>query len=284
MIYLGDNWPDEYRGHLFTFNQHGKRANQEILERTGSGYVGLHGKDAIIMADPWFVGIDLSYGPDGGVYVLDWNDTGECHGRYGVHRSTGRIYKITFGDPKPVTLGDLTKLDSTQLVSLHTHPNEWFSRQARLELAVRFTAGQDLAAVRSQLHALFDVHPDTVVKLRALWTLYAIGGIDDSFLRAALRHPDEHVRTWAVRLFSDAWPLDTLMSVRPAWRPDYPAAAAAAPAWQDELLRLAHEDPSGLVRLAVASALQRLPLAQRPPIAAMLVAHKEDATGDDRPL
>src|SRR5436190_11610449 len=40
MIYLGDNWPAEYRGNLFTMNLHGRRANREILERTGSGYVG----------------------------------------------------------------------------------------------------------------------------------------------------------------------------------------------------------------------------------------------------
>jgi putative membrane-bound dehydrogenase-like protein len=99
MVYLGDNWPAEYRGHLFTLNQHGKRANQEILERTGSGYVGHHGADTLFAADPWFVGLDLSYGPDGGVYVLDWSDTGECHERNGVHRTSGRIYKITSGDP-----------------------------------------------------------------------------------------------------------------------------------------------------------------------------------------
>jgi hypothetical protein len=28
--YLGDNWPSEYRGHLFTLNLHGLRASQEI--------------------------------------------------------------------------------------------------------------------------------------------------------------------------------------------------------------------------------------------------------------
>ena len=27
MIYEGDNWPAEYRGHLFTLNFHGRRVN-----------------------------------------------------------------------------------------------------------------------------------------------------------------------------------------------------------------------------------------------------------------
>ena len=30
MIYLGDNWPDEYRGHLFTHNLDGHQINQQI--------------------------------------------------------------------------------------------------------------------------------------------------------------------------------------------------------------------------------------------------------------
>ena len=36
---------------------------------------------------------------------------------------------------------------------------------------------------------------DIVVKLRALWSLYAIGAADEAFLRAQLRHPNEHLRT-----------------------------------------------------------------------------------------
>ncbi len=284
MIYLGDNWPAEYRGRLLTLNQHGKRANQEILERTGSGYVGKHGQDTLLMADPWFVGLDITYGPDGGVFVLDWSDTGECHERNGVHRTSGRIYKITHGDPKRVSIGDLAKLDVAELVKLHTHANEWFARQARLELAGRVVAGQDLASARQQLRALFDTQPDAVIKLRALWSLNAIGGADDAFLRQQLRHADEHVRTWAVRLLSDAWPLDTLMSVLPTWQPDFAVAEKAASALQDEFGRVAREDSSALVRLALASALQRLPIALRAPLAAALAVHKQDATDHNLPL
>src|ERR1043166_5571859 len=95
---------------LFTLNLHGFRANQEILERSGSGYVGKHGDDCLFFGDSWFRGIELGYGPDGGVMVLDWSDTGECHENTGVHRTSGRIYKITFGKPKLPALRDLSKL------------------------------------------------------------------------------------------------------------------------------------------------------------------------------
>ena len=168
MIYQGDNWPAEYRGQLFTLNLHGRRANQEILERRGSGYVGRHGPDFFIAGDPWFRGMELSYGPDGGVFVLDWSDTGECHEYTGVHRTSGRIYKITYGEPKRSEVGDLAKLSASELVKLHTHANEWFARQARLELAARAEAGRGLDAAKEQLRELFEKQGDVVVKLRAL--------------------------------------------------------------------------------------------------------------------
>ena len=284
MIYLGDQWPAEYRGHLFTLNQHGKRANQELLERTGSGYVGHHGADFLLAADPWFVGLDLSYGPDGGVFMLDWSDTGECHERNGVHRTSGRIFKITAGAPKPVGVGDLAKLEASELVKLHTHPNEWFSRRARVELATRASAGQEVSAAKTQLRALFASAPATNVRLRALWTLFAIGGSDDAFLKDQLHDPNEHIRTWVIRLLSDAWPLDTVTSQRPSWRPDFAPAERAAPGWQQELVRVAHDDKSALVRLALASTLQRLPVNQRAAVGAALVSHREDAEDHNLPL
>jgi putative membrane-bound dehydrogenase-like protein len=291
MIYLGDNWPAENRGRLFTLNMHGRRVNQEILERTGSGYVGRHGRDLIFSEDNWFRGMELSYGPDGGVFVLDWSDAGECHESTGVHRTSGRVFKISFGDPRRSGVGDLAKLDAPGLVALHTHANEWFARQARLELAGRAQAGRALDKATTQLRELFGQHRDVVVKLRALWSLHAIGAAEEPFLRGQLQHPDEHVRAWAVRLLTDAWPLDTAMSQRlaadsggtsggagPGQRPSKQAAIV------EDLVQRAKTDSSGLVRLALGSTLQRLPVPERAPLAAALMARDEDARDPNLPL
>jgi putative membrane-bound dehydrogenase-like protein len=305
MIYQGDNWPAEYRGRLLTWNMHGHRANQEILERQGSGYVGRHGPDFMLAGDPWFRGMEFSYGPDGGVFVLDWSDTGECHESTGVHRTSGRIYKITYGDPKRVEIGDLAKLSVSELVQLHTHSNEWFSRQSRLELAGRTMTARGLGNASELLRGLFKNQGDVVVKLRALWTLYAVGAADEAFLRAQLRHSDEHVRAWAVRLLSDSWPLDTTLSQRPSRGPEgregmkLQALANELRNPQSEMIRslgpsadclaelvdLARTDPSGLVRLALASTLQRLPtMAQRLELAGSLAVRKEDASDHNLPM
>lgn len=280
MIYLGDNWPAEYRGHLFTLNMHGYRANQEILERHGAGYVARHGKDLLVTPDKWFRGIDLSYGPDGGVFLLDWTDTGECHERNGVSRTSGRIFKITNGDPKPAPTLDFAKLSAADLVKWHTHPNEWFSRQARIELADRAAAGRKMDEAAQPLRALFEQAPEVVVKLRALWSLYVIGAADEAFLQAQLSHSNEHVRGWAIRFLTDRWPLDTLMSVRPAKREESSKAKTFTP----RFVQMAREDSSSFVRLVLASTLQRLPVEERPALAAELVAHREDATDHNLPL
>jgi putative membrane-bound dehydrogenase-like protein len=280
MIYLGDNWPAEYRGHLFTLNLHGRRMNQEILERSGSGYVGKHGRDLMVAADPWFRGMEVSYGPDGGVFVLDWSDTGECHDYTGVHRTSGRIYKITYGTPKRPEIADVSLLSVDDLVKLHTHRNEWFSRQARLELTSRARDKRWLGDAAAQLQQLFETNNDITVKLRALWTLYDIGATDEKFLRTQMDHPNEHIRAWAVRLLTDDWPLDTVLSQRPPGRPEAPAASELH--WS--FSTAAQTERSGLVRLALASAMQRLPATNRVQLAMGLLERRDDADDHNLPL
>jgi len=98
MIYQADQWPNQYRDKLFTLNMHGRRANVERLERLGSGYVGKHEPDVFLTEDEWFRGIEISTGPDGSGFILDWSDTGECHESTGVHRTSGRIFRISYGE------------------------------------------------------------------------------------------------------------------------------------------------------------------------------------------
>ncbi len=279
MIYQADNWPTEYRGQLFTLNLHGRRMNQEILERAGSGYVARHGVQEIVFEPNWFRGTDVGSGPDGGVFVLDWSDTGECHEASGVHRTSGRIYKITYGEPKLPKPGDLSKLSVAELIRLQSSPNEWLVRQARRQLVENALAGKELALARTQLGEILAQNTNVLAQLRVLWSLYSMGAADAQFLRAQLRHPNEHVRVWAIRLLSDSWPLDSVISQRPTHQADLPLDKPF-----HDFVRLAKSDASGLVRLALASALPRLPVAQRAELAAPLLARAEDVQDQNLPL
>jgi putative membrane-bound dehydrogenase-like protein len=263
MVYLGDNWPDAYRNHVFMCNIHGNRVNQDILERHGSSYVAHHGKDFLLANDPWFRGLTLLYGPDGGVFVSDWCDTGECHNYESVTPTTGRIYKVTYGKAAPVT-ADLAKLSDEQLVRLQVHKNDWWVRHARRLLQERAAAGKLAATVRPLLLKMLAEQTDVPRKLRVLWALYAIGGLGEKLLTAQLDSPDEAVRGWAVRLLVE----DRRASERVEAR----------------LTEMAQREKSAWVRLALASALQRLPLAQRWPIAEALAVRAADAADANLPL
>lgn len=263
MIYLGDNWPAKYRNTLFTCNTHGRRINNDILERKGSGYVAKHGKDFMFANNPWFRGIELKYGPDGGVYVADWTDLGECHDHDGIHRTSGRIYKITYGKVNATSITNLAKKTNAQLVALQLSKNDWHVRVARRLLQERAAAGQDMKAVHVGLRKIFDSNPDVTRKLRALWALYATGGTNSKWLGAQLDHKSEHVRAWAVRLLVD----------------DGKADAATR-----SLLEERAATASSLVRLYLASALQRLPVPDRFDLAMPLIQRCEDASDHNLPL
>jgi putative membrane-bound dehydrogenase-like protein len=102
LIYQGGLWPKEYQGAMLTCNLHGNRINVDRLVREGCGYTGKHAPDFMQARDTWFRGIDLLTGPDGNVFVADWSDSGECHDNDGVHRTSGRIYKIVYEAGKKV--------------------------------------------------------------------------------------------------------------------------------------------------------------------------------------
>ena len=205
MIYLGDNWPDRYRNDVFTCNIHGKRINRDRLEPRGSSYVARHDPDFLMANDTWFRGLELKYGPDGAVFMTDWYDTGECHENDadGAHRENGRIYKIAYGTPKPVTV-DLAGLDDEALAQLQLHHNDWYVRTARRLLQEHAVAGNDVSKAHHVLRTILAENADVTRRLRAAWALHASGGLDEKAALAMLDQASEHVRAWGVRLLCDA--------------------------------------------------------------------------------
>ena len=263
MIYLGDNWPAEYRGNVFTLNLHGLRMNQESLHRQGAGYVGKHAADFMFTSDKWFRGIELSYAPDGSVYVLDWSDIGECHDNDGIHRTSGRVYRISYGKTE-VAKVDLTNWSNEDLAESVGSPNEWYSRQARQLIQQRAAAGQDLTKAALKLMNTYRLTSSTPTALRAMWTLNAIGSADEDWLLEQSNDKREHVRTWAVKLLCDQKALSKKTHKR--------------------FIEMGGQDKAGLVQLQLASALQQLPIEDRWPLANALVSQDTFAKDPVFPL
>ncbi|MES2692101.1 MAG: PVC-type heme-binding CxxCH protein [Verrucomicrobiota bacterium] len=239
MIYLGDRWPEEYRGSVFMSNIHGRRVNRDRLQRSAGGgpLVATHAPDFVRANDPWFRAVSIECGPDGDVVMTDWSDNGECHDRDGVHRNSGRIYKISWGAPRRVAV-DLSRASTEELVQLQLHRNDWYVRQARRLLQERAVQGERMEAAHVRLRELFDGQTTSAARLRALWALFVTGGADAAWLAARLDDKDEHVRYWAVRLLVDTGRVEAAHATR--------------------LQRRGETETSWLVQMALASALPAL--------------------------
>ena len=238
--------------------------------------------------------------------------TGECHEHTGVHRTSSRVFRFsalqTRGANRLLTLYsipddsrnrsainipdsscvDLRLLSSRELVDLHQHPNEWYIRQSRLILAERSLWENNHSEARSEADAAewnkcldrlleFFEGSDDRLAYNAMMTLHSIGKLPDTLLDRALQHPCEHLRVWAVRLILDQHPIDSVLS---QCHERLPVAQERL----DQLISLSKTDSSGLVRLALASALQRLPLESRVHLARGLMSHREDASDHNLPL
>jgi putative heme-binding domain-containing protein len=119
------------------------------------------------------------------------------------------------------------------------------------------------STTRQALKKLFEESKDSPSRLRALWALRAIGNLDGSFLAALLQDANEDQRAWAVRLLVEK---------------DKPTVEVVG-----KLEQMARTETSAAVRLALAAALQRLPVTSRREIAANLAAHAASAEDPQLP-
>jgi putative membrane-bound dehydrogenase-like protein len=262
MIYLGgDDWPREYRDAIFMNNIHGHRTNSDQLQRNGSGYTATHGPDFLNANDSWSQMLNFRYGPDGSVHVIDWYDKNQCHSTNpDVHNKTlGRIFKISHEKDRWVQV-DLAAQSSDRLVELQLHRNDWYVRQARRILQER---GPD-PKVHARLKNILQTNPDVTRKLRALWALHVTEGLSAEDKLQLLGHDSEYLRSWAIALLAeDSNPPDAALQ---------------------RFAAMSRDDGSALVRLSLASALQRVPAAKRWEVVAGLLARAEDAGDHNQPL
>jgi putative membrane-bound dehydrogenase-like protein len=266
-IYQSDAFPQKYQGQLFMANIHEHAVLVDKLEPSGSGFIGRHGENFLDANNAQWVGFSMEIGPDGNVYVLDWHDADICGGSV-KNKETGRVFRIapekSLAKDFDGRYADLNTLDDAALVALQTSRSSWHARRARVILQGRADSGKLAADTHGQLLELLGSDKrDIDFRLRALWALHVSGGTSDDVLIPLLDSTEEYMRSWAIQLLcEDGAP---------------PASVL------DHFASLAHKDPSPVVRLYLASALQRLEIDQRWAIAAALVEHGEDKDDHNLP-
>jgi len=208
--------------------------------------------------DKTFRPVDIEVGLDGAIYIADWVDVRLSHlnPMDTWDKTNGRIMRLVAKGASRTPVMDLRKQSADELIALLAHSNREYREHARRLLTDR----PDVIAPKLQ-GMLARNEP---AALEALWVLQLRHEIGESGLRAALRHPNEHVRRWAVRLLGDNRKVN--------------AETAAA------LAALAQTDADVEVRSQLASSARRLPAGQALPIIRGLLGRDEDLADKHLPL
>jgi putative heme-binding domain-containing protein len=165
----------------------------------------------ITTPDRWFRPVWAGVGPDGGFYMADWYDTRLSHVSPvdDWHKTSGRIYRVrpSSGAPKLKPF-DLSKASGEELLGYLNHANEWFRKQAVLEIGWR-----SMKELQKPLLEAFrkDGTPNA---LESIWALEAIandearkGGDNDLMSELMVRgsvHPDIYVRRWIAKMIGES--------------------------------------------------------------------------------
>jgi putative membrane-bound dehydrogenase-like protein len=265
-IYQSDAFPEDQQGRLFMANIHEHAVLTDVLERKGSGFTAHHGEDFLLANNAQWIGFSMEIGPDGGVYVLDWHDADIC-GKEVVNKETGRIFRImpknSVADNWEGRYTDLTTFSDLGLAEMQASKSNWHARQARLILQERATKGKIATDAVARLQSLLTVSEPISHRLNALWSLHVTQSISKEQLISLLNEDQEYLRAWAVQLLcEDLSPGDSAMK---------------------KFVALASSDPSAVVRLYLANAIQRVNTDSKWLLAKQLVSHSEDQDDQNIP-
>jgi mono/diheme cytochrome c family protein/glucose/arabinose dehydrogenase len=228
------HFPEEVQGDLLINNNIGfLGTKQHSFEEDGTGYATKWRQDLTRSSDGNFRPVDLEVGPDGSLFIIDWQNPLIGHMQHNVRdpnrdHAHGRIYRLTYPSRplvKPAQVygaSIVTLLDNLKLPEYRTR------YRTRRELRGR-DADEVLAAMKTWITRLDKNDPNLEHHLvEALWVSWGLDRINQPLLRHLLKARDHRARAAAVRVLR------------------YGGHQVAD---QAELLKRAAEDPHGRVKL-----------------------------------
>jgi putative membrane-bound dehydrogenase-like protein len=190
IVYQGDTFPPAFRDMYIAADLLGHGVYWHSVNPRGSSVQTAHGGELLIANDSWFAPTDVTLGPDGAVYVSDWQDARTAHPDPDAEwdRSNGRIYRIMATEAQQVPKIDFALLSIEELKRLHQHRSQWYVRRARQEFVRRYrkteqhtgALASELAELRRDFGTTARSSEQETEAIEALWTLHALGGFDES--------------------------------------------------------------------------------------------------------
>ena len=258
-IYQSDAFPKIHQGRLFMANIHEHAVLSDVLESQGSGFVAHHGDDFLQANNAQWIGFSMEVGPAGNLYVLDWHDADIC-GKEVLNKETGRIFRISptksLAEDWEGRYANLNNMTDEQLADLQTSNSDWHARRARIIMQNRARKTSLSESSLVQLKQLFEKRSNPDHRLRAMWTLHITDNFSKKDLQNALADEDEYVRAWAIQMLCE----------------DMDASGEAI----EVMVKMSYNDPSAVVRLYLAAAIQRIDVEARWKLTEGLISRAKD--------
>ena len=266
-IYRGDRLPADLYGNLFAAEPAANLVSRIVLHDDGTtlrARKAYASGEFVASTDERFRPVDLSNGPDGTLYIVDFYRGLIQHRLYITEYlrdhvlarkleqpvGFGRIYRVLHDTTRRDTATALPA-STPALVPALEHPSGWWRDAAQQRLVERRSGATAPALARLLAGAA-----DWRTRLHALWTLDGIGAIEAAMVERALKDPARDVRAGAVRV-AERW-----------------LGEAGHPMRTAVLARVA--DPDWAVRQQLAASLGAVPPGAREEAAASLLAKLGD--------
>jgi putative membrane-bound dehydrogenase-like protein len=185
------------------------------VQPSGAGYVAKDGFNLLASTDEWMSPVFAEVGPDGAVWVADWQNFIIQHnptpsrnrGGYdaktgvgGAHEnplrdhSRGRIYRVVWDKATAPAIKSLNGASTSQLVAALSSDNQFWRLTAQ-RLLVESRKADGASALRRVVSA----NNGDIGAVHALWVLHGTGGLDAATHQSALAAKDPALRRNAIR-------------------------------------------------------------------------------------
>lgn len=200
------HFPPESQGNFLQNNVITDRAIlQHTVREEGSGFVGEEITPLVSCDDGNFRPVDLQFGPDGALYIVDWHNALIGHLQHNLREpnrdhSHGRIWRVTYKDRPLLKPAKIAGEPIDGLLDLLKEPEDRTRYRARRELAERDSA-EVIAATKKWVAALDPTDGDHEHRLlEALWLHQTHNIVDEELLGALLKAKDYRARAAATRV------------------------------------------------------------------------------------
>ncbi len=205
-IISSGHFPDNCQGNILFNTFIGFQGiTQHSLTEEGSGLIGREREPLLQSKDPQFRPVDLQFGPDGALYLVDWFNIVINHGERALRdpkrdQTHGRIWRITYTGKKTLEPVDMSQLKIDQLLDQLKVYEDRARYRARIQLT-EFPQKQVLTALSEWLGNLSTTDKDyEQYQLEGLWVYQQLNQIDEPLLNKLLKARDANIRAAATRV------------------------------------------------------------------------------------